>query len=45
MDKFIDRGSLSGQNKGRGELNVNLIYAILVIIAIASIVIISQIKS
>ncbi|HRG53755.1 MAG TPA: hypothetical protein PLL00_13045 [Bacteroidia bacterium] len=44
MEKFIDRGSVSGQNKGRGELNVYLVYAILVVTAIIFMILIREIK-
>jgi hypothetical protein len=44
MDQSINRSSLSAQNKGRGELNVNLVYAILVVSAIAFLILVCQIR-
>lgn len=44
MEKIIDRSSLSKQDKGRGELNVYLVYAILVVTAIIFMVLIREIK-
>jgi hypothetical protein len=44
MDDFIERSRLSAENKGRGELNVYLVYAILIVIAIAFIILISHIQ-
>jgi hypothetical protein len=40
MDKFVERSNLSG-NKGRGELNVNLVYAMLVVSAIVFLILLA----
>ena len=46
MNNFIDRKSFSGpgRNKKRGELNVYLIYAILVVTAVIFLILIREIK-
>jgi hypothetical protein len=40
----IGRTSLSGENKGRGELHVYLVYAILIVIAIIFLVLITHVR-
>lgn len=44
MKSLIERSSLSAEKKERGELNVHLVYAILVAIAIAFLILVHQIK-